>query len=101
MNRSVHFKDKTTIDKVEGNSIPIQTELDSVPKIDAATAVRIGAAYLSETEDEKVDHWGQKLTIERLEVPSNYQSQVLLTLTRANQAVACTTVREMFICEPP
>jgi extracellular elastinolytic metalloproteinase len=77
MNRSVQFKDKTTIDRVDGNSTAIETELDSVPKIDAAAAVKIAAAYLSQTGDEKIDHWGQKLTSERLDIPANYQPQVL------------------------
>jgi extracellular elastinolytic metalloproteinase len=77
MNRTVKFKDRNTIDEVEGNTISITEDLDTVPKIGAVTAVKIAAAYLSQTDEEKTDHWGQTYTLEKLEVPPNYEPQVL------------------------
>jgi hypothetical protein len=86
MNRSVQFKDRTTIDRVEGNTTSIIGELDTLPRIDAATAVKIAADYLSQTNDEeKVDHWGQKYTAGSLEVPANYEPRVLATFDSPSQ----------------
>jgi extracellular elastinolytic metalloproteinase len=97
MNRTVKFKDKNTIDEVEGNTLSITEDLDTVPKIGAVTAVKIAAVYLSQTDDEKVDHWGQKYKLEKLEVPLDYEPQVLSKFDSPSQP---TTIAQGPFGEP-
>jgi extracellular elastinolytic metalloproteinase len=88
MTRSVQFSPDMKIDRVVGDTTSVAAEIDTVPKIDAAAAVRIAANYLVETEEdeaEKTDHWGQTYQTPKLDLPAGYRPEAVTKFESPSQ----------------
>lgn len=82
MVRSVRFSPANRVTETFGDNSVLPADIDVMPKVAAATAVRFAAEFLADQPEDDAgehghDHWGQKMPQPELDV-SKYQPEIVL-----------------------